>query len=175
MERLTDKAWRNLDPWECCGQDKYCGRGCHDLGGCTGGCIVPKLYAQLGKYEDTGMSPEEITSTDKFLKENYSIPLKRLVEAYELLMAKDRGEIAVFSPHTPLTREELREMDGKPVHVCWAGHADVCWALVKVFSKKYDVICLTYPSGKYDFLEDLLDKGAKIYAAGWGGGGTGGR
>jgi hypothetical protein len=52
MERLTDKSWRNLDPWECCGQDKYCKRGCHEKGGCTHGCIVPKLYEKLATYED---------------------------------------------------------------------------------------------------------------------------
>lgn len=52
MERLTDKSWRNLDPWECCGQDKYCKRGCHDEGGCNNGCIVPKLYSRLARYED---------------------------------------------------------------------------------------------------------------------------
>ena len=52
MERLTEKCWRNLDPWECCGQDKYCQRGCHEEGGCTNGCIVPKLYSRLAKYED---------------------------------------------------------------------------------------------------------------------------
>ena len=63
MERLTDKAWRNFDPWECCGQDNYCKRGCHEPGGCTNGCIVPKLYARLAKYEDTGKTPEEILPT----------------------------------------------------------------------------------------------------------------
>ena len=52
MERLTEKCWRNLDPWECCGQDHFCNRGCHDKGGCTNGCIVPKLYAKLAKYEN---------------------------------------------------------------------------------------------------------------------------
>lgn len=52
MERLTEECWRNLDPWECCGQDKYCQRGCHDEGGCTNGCKVPKLYIKLAKYED---------------------------------------------------------------------------------------------------------------------------
>lgn len=52
MERLTDKNWRNLDPWECCGQDKYCKRRCHEQGGCTNGCIVPKLYTRLAKFED---------------------------------------------------------------------------------------------------------------------------
>lgn len=60
MERLTNKAWQNFDPWECCGQDHYCQRGCHDPGGCTKGCIVPWLYARLGAYEDTGLTPEEI-------------------------------------------------------------------------------------------------------------------
>lgn len=52
MERLTVKEWRNLDPWECCGQDSYCKRGCHDEGGCTNGCIVPKLYVRLAQHED---------------------------------------------------------------------------------------------------------------------------
>lgn len=52
MERITDKHWRNLDPWECCGQDKYCQRGCHEQGGCVNGCIVPKIYIKLAKYED---------------------------------------------------------------------------------------------------------------------------
>lgn len=52
MERLTEKCWRNLDPWECCGQDNFCKRGCHDKGGCANSCIVPKLYCKLAKYED---------------------------------------------------------------------------------------------------------------------------
>lgn len=60
MERLTEKAWRNLDPWECCGQDKYCKRGCHEEGGCANGCIVPRLYSRLARYEDLGLLPEEI-------------------------------------------------------------------------------------------------------------------
>ncbi len=62
MERLTNKSWRNFDPWECCGQDKYCQKGCHDPGGCTKGCIVPQLYARLGAYEDTGLTPQEVIS-----------------------------------------------------------------------------------------------------------------
>lgn len=62
MERLTNKAWQNFDPWECCGQDHYCQRGCHDPGGCTKGCIVPRLYARLGAYEDTGLTPGEVKS-----------------------------------------------------------------------------------------------------------------
>lgn len=60
MERLTSKYWRNLDPWEMCGQDNYCKRGCHDQGGCTNGCIVPRIYARLAAYEDTGLEPEDM-------------------------------------------------------------------------------------------------------------------
>lgn len=60
MERLTNKSWRNFDPWECCGQDQYCQRGCHDPGGCTKGCIVPRLYKRLAAYEDTELTTEEI-------------------------------------------------------------------------------------------------------------------
>ena len=61
MERLTIKNWRNLDPWETCGQDNYCKRGCHEQGGCAKGCIVPRIYARLAAYEDTGLAPEEIS------------------------------------------------------------------------------------------------------------------
>lgn len=52
LTRITDKHWRNLDPWECCGQDNYCQRGCHDEGGCANGCIVPKIYCRLARYEE---------------------------------------------------------------------------------------------------------------------------
>lgn len=52
MERLTSKCWRDLHPWECCGQDNYCARGSHDEGGCANGCVVPKIYCRLASYED---------------------------------------------------------------------------------------------------------------------------
>ena len=66
MERLTDTFYGNLDPWECCGQDYYCQRGCHDEGGCRNGCIVPKLYYRLAAYEDTGLTPEEVEALKAF-------------------------------------------------------------------------------------------------------------
>lgn len=81
MERLTDKAWRNFDPWECCGQDKYCQRGCHDPGGCTKGCIVPQLYARSGAYEDTDLTPEEIKGfvEDVAYQFGYYFPIKDIL------------------------------------------------------------------------------------------------
>ena len=79
MERLTNKAWRNFDPWECCGQDKYCQRGCHDPGGCTKGCIVPRLYARLGAYEDTERTPEEIDMDHEAAEQ-----LRQLCRGYDL-------------------------------------------------------------------------------------------
>ena len=79
MERLTNKAWRNFDPWECCGQDKYCQRGCHDPGGCTKGCIVPQLYARLGAYEDTELTSEEIDMDHEAAEQ-----LRRLCRDYDL-------------------------------------------------------------------------------------------
>lgn len=68
MDRLTEKAWRNFDPWECCGQDSFCQRGCHDEGGCANGCIVPRLYSRLAAYEDTGLTPEEATASQSQLR-----------------------------------------------------------------------------------------------------------
>ena len=84
MERLTDKAWRNFDPWECCGQDKYCQRGCHDPGGCTKGCIVPQLYARLGAYEDTRLTPElvqEIAELAIWIHKNGLEKIKKWIKA----------------------------------------------------------------------------------------------
>ena len=52
MERLTNKCWRDLHPWEYCGQDNYCARGSHDEGGCANGCVVPNIYCRLAAYED---------------------------------------------------------------------------------------------------------------------------
>lgn len=83
MERLTEKHWRNMDPWECCGQDRFCHRGCHDMGGCTNGCIVPKLYVRLASYEDTGLTPEEITEA---ANRRHDCKIDCLLEAHNKLL-----------------------------------------------------------------------------------------
>lgn len=60
MERLTVEYWRDLAPSECCGQKSYCLRPSNKQGGCRCGCPVPKLYAKLAMYEDTGVAPEDV-------------------------------------------------------------------------------------------------------------------
>ena len=95
MERLTRKNWRNLDPWEMCGQDNYCKRGCHDQGGCTKGCIVPRIYARLAAYEDTGLEPDVCSNYRKFEDEAISkgVTFKRIVE---LMNADHDGRLVVL-------------------------------------------------------------------------------
>ena len=98
MERLTSKYWRNLDPWEMCGQDNYCKRGCHDQGGCTKGCIVPRIYARLAVYEDTGLEPEEIYEV-RFLIAAQRDPQK-LARLRELVLADQDGRLVVLPSKT---------------------------------------------------------------------------
>lgn len=125
MERLTDTCWRNLDPWECCGQDHYCQRGCHDEGGCTNGCIVPELYDRLAAYEDTGLLPEVIAD----FRENYRIAIARFSD-YKA--AELQGRIVIVSSNDPLTLDKLLEMDGEPVFVTSAIGEHPEWYIVDV-------------------------------------------
>ena len=136
MERLTEKHWKNLDPWECCGQDRFCGRRSDDLGGCRNGCIVPKLYARLAAYEDIGLEPEKIkalvTEHEAAIADIYHMGgcpnckknLGRSERTGLPVCADEReypnGICFVWRGHTPndpLTLEELMEMDGEPVWI----------------------------------------------------------
>lgn len=126
MERLTKTNYRNLDPWECCGQDDYCQRKCHEKGGCANGCDVPKLYARLAAYEDTGLMPYEIKSaftpdaSIKLAAQALETTPERLRELAE---ADKDGRVVVLpckvgdtvwrivrdaNPH--ITRDEVRDM-----------------------------------------------------------------
>lgn len=53
-ERLTLNDLNKVcyDPWELCGMDNYCKKGCHEEGGCTKGCHILKMYRKLAMYED---------------------------------------------------------------------------------------------------------------------------
>ena len=105
MERLTIKNWRNLDPWETCGQDYYCNRQCHEKGGCTNGCIVPRIYAHLATYEDTGLEPEEINdmalevATLKTIESMYD-GLGNPDHLRDLLQAEQDGRLVVLPSKT---------------------------------------------------------------------------
>lgn len=54
MERLTVNDLNKIcyDPWELCGMDSHCTKGCHEDGGCTKGCHILKMYRKLAEYED---------------------------------------------------------------------------------------------------------------------------
>ena len=98
MERLTEKCWRNLDPWECCGQDKYCQRGCHDEGGCTNGCEVPKIYCKLAKYEDLEeqcIAENQCGIGELLLK--WKEFFDDIAELYEYRKAEEQGLLHKFS------------------------------------------------------------------------------
>ena len=80
LTRLTDKGV-SIDPWEACGQDSYCQRGCHSEGGCTNGCKVPKLYWRLYSYEDTGLTPEEVMNLKAAMEKIQALNLEMIAEA----------------------------------------------------------------------------------------------
>ena len=113
MERLTIKNWRNLDPWETCGQDNYCKRGCHEQGGCAKGCIVPRIYARLAAYEDTGLEPEEIYEV-RFLIAAQRDPQK-LARLRELVLADQDGRLEVL----PCKVGDHILADGREAIVVW--------------------------------------------------------
>lgn len=83
MSRLTKTNWKNLDPWETCGQGMYCTRNCHEDGGCANGCPVPKNYRRLAKYENTGLTPEEIKEQIEILEHNYKCMEDTLERQYD--------------------------------------------------------------------------------------------
>ncbi len=96
MERLTRKNWRNLDPWETCGHDNYCKRGCHEQGGCTKGCIVPRIYASLAAYEDTGLEPEQVMELKSFTQGGIHKVDDGWKHVQDLLQAEQDGRLVVL-------------------------------------------------------------------------------
>ena len=96
MERLTDPCWKNLDPWECCGQDKFCNRDCHEAGGCTNGCIVPKLYVRLAGYEDTCLEPWQADAAKNIVEMAFEDKPERAERIRELMRADKEGRVVVL-------------------------------------------------------------------------------
>ena len=163
MERLTDKAWRNFDPWECCGQDKYCQRGCHDPGGCTKGCIVPQLYARLGAYEDTGLEPEEVERSKleieagcvKAIARTYGIDINRLRKLAE---ADRDGRLVVLpftSGRTLLCKENIdspRLMKDVELAIRYCSSCGI------VFHMGYNVFCDLVKHGRITAVSEEAEK-----------------
>ena len=96
MERLTDPCWKNLDPWECCGQDKFCNRDCHEAGGCTNGCIVPKLYVRLAGYEDTCLEPWQADAAKSIVEMAFEDKPERAERIRDLMRADKEGRIVLL-------------------------------------------------------------------------------
>lgn len=119
MKRLTKKNWQNLDPWETCGQDNYCKRGCHEQGGCTKGCIVPRIYARLAAYEDSGLEPEEIADFMKRWEQAVEIGgmLKKygIDHIWDIIQAEQDGRLEVL----PCKVGDHILADGREAIVVW--------------------------------------------------------
>lgn len=114
MERLTDPCWKNLDPWECCGQDYFCKRGCHEEGGCTNGCIVPKIYVRLAAYEDTGLSPEKVSWMKEVVEAAFDNDTSRIERAHNLHVADKEGRVVVLPCRVG---ERWADEDGRAVRI----------------------------------------------------------
>lgn len=149
MERLTKKAWRNLDPWECCGQDEYCQRGCYDSGGCTGGCIVPRLYTRLGAYEDTGLTPGEIKSMQE---EHFSgLEMAKLhsalMELKKYQEADKEGRVAVLP--CKVGGSMLNMIDIERPEIMKGLHFAVAYESVSgiIFYQPYNIFCENVDAG----------------------------
>lgn len=60
MKRLTHENWRGLSPAECCRMSSACTDLILEGPGSCANCPLPRLYAKLAAYEDTGLRPEQI-------------------------------------------------------------------------------------------------------------------
>lgn len=137
MDRLTEQ-YASMSPWEMCGQDKYCARGCHDEGGCTKGCPVPRLYNRLRKYEDTNRTPEQIEALETentILKLKNSgneslilalkserIPFPWMAEYMDPIMARDKAlrleaRIAELEADLEANREAILKLNVEKVRL----------------------------------------------------------
>lgn len=79
-KRLTpEHGWKNAcyDTWEICGLDSVCKRDCRE----PIPCKIPQMLYRLAEFEETELSPEEITDKIGGL-ENKISDLKATLEIY---------------------------------------------------------------------------------------------
>ena len=100
MERLTVNDLNKVcyDPWELCGMDRYCKKGCHEKGGCTKGCHILKMYRKLAEYEDLEEQgkllklPCAVGDTVWYWDKEYDpieeAPFEGYISGYEIVSAK---------------------------------------------------------------------------------------
>lgn len=57
--------------------------------------LIQKQGERLADYEGTGMNPQDIKDADVCLQKLYKLPVSKLSDAYDLLLAKDTGRLVV--------------------------------------------------------------------------------
>lgn len=119
--------------------------------------IPEERFLKLAAYEDTGLEPEDIEALrdrEQGLAEllvnvscGCAVSYTRLEE---LAQAEKDGRLTALPPNTPLTLEELQEMDGEPVWVhsldgdgkdTWA-FVDADCEMVRIFVTRFSVKCM---------------------------------
>ncbi len=131
---------------------------------------IPRAIVRLAAYEDIGLEPEDIDALQKRerglaeMLANVScgcaVTYTRLAE---LAQAEKDGRLVILPPNTPLTLDDLREMDGEPVWIERGWHPQAGWALVRVWSKAKNAIYLIYRNGNTEVPGCVLADGGKIY------------
>lgn len=93
---------------------------------------------RLADYEDTGLEPEDISAIQRreqiFLELLVNISCGCAVtytRLAELAQAEKDGRLVILPPNDPLTLDELREMDGKPVWVEIPNNMVSEWCIAK--------------------------------------------
>ena len=99
-----------------------------------------EVVARLAAYEDTGLEPEEIQRMKEYMK---PFTIRDIDRFNEIMQAEKDGRLVVLPPNDPLTPEQLREMDRKPVWICDPDGSDGMWALVDL---EYE-LCRTATGG----------------------------
>lgn len=130
MERLTyDFVVGGDHCWEIHGADNLlCKEVCVNQGdsGCEN-CPIRMAIDRLAAYEDTGLTPEEVSEYQHLCETYVEAGLdSKFVQA--CIDATKRGVtieqiVELGLPNDPLALEEMREMGGEPVwceeHECW--------------------------------------------------------
>lgn len=152
---------------------------------------MAEIRARLSRYEDTGLTPEEITDLQQAWDmyggedgitallsampcykpdgdgcayqcyDGQDEPIDRCKECPLCCVDKQRHQ---SPPNTPLTLEELREMDGEPVWVVELNDYPPHWGLVYWCRKnKRNIVYVTINNGASICAETFMAAGGKIY------------